>query len=213
MDSKTKTASNIHEDILLTEEVKYALSEYNFSDEEAEKILKNYKSHISKESEYMELCNFCAFIDEQYHFLVNKGYPEEAVRKVIVENSKFIIRNNDYKRIILKYLGQEVEEHVYLRRPNLLILTPEVLYARYAFLNEYNQKAQLEGKKTYSFYSVESGNNIESYFKTSDSNLRLIYPIPGDIKLELRYPDDPKKREFIKSMLLQAARRKAQNNE
>ncbi len=211
MDFKTKTSSNIHEDILLTEEVKYALSEYNFSDEEAEKILNNYIAHIARECDYMELCNYCALVDEQYRFLANKGYPKEAVRKVIVENSKFIIRNNDYKEIILKHLGQEVEEHIYLHRPSILILAPEVLYARYAFINDYNQKAQSEGKKTYSLYSVASGSKIEHYFNTSDSDLRVLYPIPSDIKLELCYPD-PKKRQFIKTMLVQAANRKARNN-
>lgn len=212
MSAKTNQTNNLLECALLVEEIKMALYEYDLTDEEANRILENYNFHMYNNRFCIELCDYCAVIDEQYQFLISKGYKNESARKGIISNSRFLIRNSIIKEKILEYLGPEVEEAVYLQCPNNLMLSPEVLYARFAFLLDYNKKAILEDRKTYSMYAVSSINRIETNFNECNESLVKAFPIPIDIKLAVRYPDNPQKRQFIKSMLIAKANREAKNN-
>ncbi|NLA33847.1 MAG: hypothetical protein GX861_03195 [Tenericutes bacterium] len=206
---------NLIERMLYIEEIKMSLYEYNLTDEESERVLNNYQFHISRrENNYIELNDFCEFINDQYINLIQKGYAKEKVRNTVINNGKYLIKNSPLKMAILEYLGKEIEEKIYLNRPNLLFLNHNTLYARFAFLSDYNKMAIENGKRTYSIHSCGSNNQLEKIFKKCDADLIEAYPLPElDIFLNNRYSENPKKAQFIKTMLIYKAQRNQKEKE
>ena len=206
---------NLIERMLYIEEIKMSLYEYNLTDEESERVLNNYQFHISRrENNYIELNDFCEFINDQYINLIQKGYAKEKVRNTVINNGKYLIKNSPLKMAILEYLGKEIEEKIYLNRPNLLFLNHNTLYARFAFLSDYNKMAIENGKRTYSIHSCGSNNQLERIFQKCDADLIEAYPLPElDIFLNNRYSENPKKAQFIKTMLIYKAQRNQKEKE